>query len=620
MTVDYATSDGSARASVDYTAASGTLTFQSGDSSKTVEVAVIDDSHDEGEETLTLTLLNASGGQVTDGEATGTIVNADLMPAALLARFGRAMGEQVVAVVEERMAAPRERGFRARFAGRELQPGSERDFALGFLTQFAQPTGMGPANAVPMAMGSHGAGPGAFGPGRAGINGAIGMHGGGAMGETGTGGLAGAMGMPGRRAPMGGASATAGYEPAGGAHGGGVFGSMLGHDPLSSSEFEMNHEGRGGILSLWSRSSRSHFNGVEDALSLNGDVRTTMVGADYSRGALTVGLSVGRTFGLGGYGGPSGGRMTTSMTGFYPWVGYQVNDRVSVWGVTGYGTGALGLTPDGQSALDTGVSMAMSAVGTRGELIGSRATGGFALAFKADALLVGTASELLDGPTGRLNASEAGVTRVRTALEGSRGFTLGGRLSLTPSVEVGLRRDGGDAETGAGMDIGGGLAFTDTVTGLSLDVRVRTLVVHQAEGFSERGMSLSLGWDPTPSSPLGLTARVAPSWGGQARGGAEALWGSQMAYGTGSHQLYGSGERVDAEVGYGLPVGARFVGTPRVGLRTSAYGRDYRVGYGLGVLERGNANLELGVDAQRRESPMLDGADAALLGRVSVGW
>ncbi len=105
--------------------------------------------------------------------------------------------------------------------------------------------------------------------------------------------------------------------------------------------------------------------------------------------------------------------MSTSMTGFYPWVGYRVNDRVSVWGVTGYGTGALSLTPDGASALETGVSMAMSAVGTRRELVGSRATGGFALAFKADALWVGAASELLEGPTGRLNASEAGVTRVR---------------------------------------------------------------------------------------------------------------------------------------------------------------------------------------------------------------
>ena len=265
--------------------------------------------------------------------------------------------------------------------------------------------------------------------------------------------------------------------------------------------------------------------------------------------------------------------------------------------------------------------MRMSAVGTRGELIGSRPTGGFALAFKADALWVGAASGLLDGPAGRLNASEAGVTRVRTALEGSRGFTLvGGRLSLTPSVEVGLRRDGGDAETGAGMDVGGGLAFTDTVTGLSLDVRVRTLVVHQADGFTERGMSLSFGWDPTPSSPLGLTARVAPSWGGQARGGAEALWSNQMAYGMGSHQMYGSGDRVDAEVGYGLPVGARFVGTPRVGVATSQYGRDYRVGYGLGLLDRGDLNFELGVDAQRQESPMVDGADNRFLGQATLGW
>ena len=170
------------------------------------------------------------------------------------------------------------------------------------------------------------------------------------------------------------------------------------------------------------------------------------------------------------------------------------------------------------------------------------------------------------------------------------------------------------------MDVGGGLAFTDAVTGLSLDVRVRTLVVHQAEGFTERGMSLSFGWDPTPSSPLGLTARVAPSWGGSAQGGAEALWNNQMAYGMGSHQMYGAGGQFNAEVGYGLPVGARFVGTPRVGLTTSQYGRDYRVGYGLGVLDRSEVSFELGVDAQRRESPMQGEASNGVMGRATLGW
>ena len=364
----------------------------------------------------------------------------------------------------------------------------------------AGPAGAAPmGGAVPMAVGSHAAGPvaGAFGTGPGGMTGAMGMTGlgGGATGMTGLGTATGAMGMAGQHAPRGAATAMGGYGPADGMHGGGLFGSMSpGGGLFSNSEFELNRESRGGMLSVWSSNSRSYFRGMEDALPLDGDVGTTMIGADYARGPLTVGLSVGRTMGLGGYSGPSGGRMTTSMTGFYPWVGYQVNDRVSVWGVTGYGTGALSLTPDGAGALETGVSMAMSAVGTRGELVGSRATGGFALAFKADAMWVGAASDLLEGPAGRLNASEAGVTRVRTALEGSRGFILGGgRLSLTPSVEVGLRR--GDAETGAGMDVGGGLAFSDTVSGLSLDVRLRTLVVHQAEGFAERGMSLSFGWE-----------------------------------------------------------------------------------------------------------------------------
>ncbi len=101
------------------------------------------------------------------------------------------------------------------------------------------------------------------------------------------------------------------------------------------------------------------------------------------------------------------------------------------------------------------------------------------------------------------------MTRVRTALEGSRGFTVGGRVSLTPIVESGLRQDGGDAETGVGLDVGSGLVLTEALTGLSLDVRVRTLVVQQSAGFTERGMSFSFGWDPTPSSPLGLSACLA---------------------------------------------------------------------------------------------------------------
>ena len=290
-----------------------------------------------------------------------------------------------------------------------------------------------------------------------------------------------------------------------------------------------------------------------------------------------------------------------------------------MWGVAGYGVGGLSLTPDGGPALTSGLSMAMAAAGTRGELVAGGA-GGFALAFKADALWVGTAIDGVNGPGGNLAATDAAVSRFQTGLEGSRAYTLAGRLSLRPSVEVGLRHDGGDAETGAGLDVGGGLVLADAATGLAVDVRMRTLLVHQAEGFRERGVALSLSYNPTPSTPMGLTARVAPSWGrSKATSGAEALWGRETMAGLTPGGV-ANGTRFDAEVGYGLPVGSRFVGTPRVGVETSAYGRDYRLGYRLGPLGGAGTTVEFGVDAQRRESPLVGGTDHGARAQASVGW
>ena len=77
VTVDYATSDGTATAGSDYTAASGALTFNAGDMSQTVEVTVLTDSDDEGQETLTLTLSNPSSATLADATGTGTIENGE---------------------------------------------------------------------------------------------------------------------------------------------------------------------------------------------------------------------------------------------------------------------------------------------------------------------------------------------------------------------------------------------------------------------------------------------------------------------------------------------------------------------------------------------------------------
>ena len=469
LTVDYTTAAGSAHAGDDYRAASGTLTFGAGESSKTIEVGVLDDAHDEGEETLTLRLSNASSGRLADGEATGTIENHDPMPRALLARFGRTAAVQVVEQVEERLEASREPGFRGRVAGRELRRGMEREVALGLIRRLGGAAGVGrggvgasgpmagalgaagfgppgpavggrrPAPALPMggasgaapsmgmapSMGG-GAGPlGMAGPlgGGAGSLGMAGSLGGGAgsLGMAGSlGGGAGSLGMAGSlgggagslgmAGPLGGGAGSLGMAgPLGGGAGrdGGFNGGGLlrmglgGGDVLTGSDFALGREtGHGGILSFWSRGSQSRFSGREGALSLGGDVRTTMFGADYAKGPLVTGLSLSHSRGLGEYIGVAGGQVASSVTGLYPWLGYKATERITVWGVAGYGTGGLLLTPRGGPALESGLSMAMAAAGTRGELV-SGGAGGFALAFKTDALWVGTS---IAGSTARKDA------------------------------------------------------------------------------------------------------------------------------------------------------------------------------------------------------------------------
>ena len=87
VTVDYATSDGSAQAGDDYTATSGTLTFQAGETEKTISVPITDDTEDGGGETFALTLSNASGADLGDAEATGTIRDTDTTATPLTASF-----------------------------------------------------------------------------------------------------------------------------------------------------------------------------------------------------------------------------------------------------------------------------------------------------------------------------------------------------------------------------------------------------------------------------------------------------------------------------------------------------------------------------------------------------
>jgi hypothetical protein len=77
VTVRYATADGTAKAGEDYTAASGTLTFAPGETTKTVTIKVKGDRAKEADETFSLLLSGATNASILDGTGLGTILNDD---------------------------------------------------------------------------------------------------------------------------------------------------------------------------------------------------------------------------------------------------------------------------------------------------------------------------------------------------------------------------------------------------------------------------------------------------------------------------------------------------------------------------------------------------------------
>ena len=563
VTVDYATSDGTASAGSDYEAASGTLTFAPGETAKTVAVAVLNDAHDEGEETFVLTLSNPQGGNawLKDAEATGMIENTDAMPEAWLARFGRTVAEQAIEAVEGRFAAPRNAGVEMTVAGERIGWTGGTDAEPGERAQLA---------------------------GEREARGKL---------ETMTQWLRGADDGDGEdagsRAGLDARSATA-------------------RDLLTGSSFALTGEAKsGGLVSLWGRGAVSRFDGREGDLSLDGEVASAMMGADWARDRWTAGLFVSRSEGEGSYrgqgapgsGSGTGGTVSSTLTAFWPYGRYAVNDRLTVWGMAGYGAGELTLTPDGQSAMRTGMDLAMGAVGLRGVAVKAPAEGGIELAVKTDAMAVRTSSEKVEG----LAAAEADVTRLRLGLEGTwRGLKLG-TGTLAPSAEIGVRHDGGDAETGFGLDLGGGLSWSDPESGLSAEFRGRGLLTHESKGFRDRGLSGSFAWNPGQGSGRGPKLTLSQTMGSSASGGVDALLGQRHLGGLAANDN-GSGDdlanrRLELRLGYGFSaLGERFTSTPELGLGLSNGHREYSLGWRLGLTQGGTNALELRIEATRSEA------------------
>ena len=538
--------------------------FVLGETEKTVSVPVHSDELNEGSETLTLTLSNPSGAYLEDATAMGTITNDGPIPRAWMARFGRTVADQVLEAVDAHLgAAAVVPGVEATVAGQRLSfdTASQDEQALAARDEAAR------AEALSAWL----------------------------RGED----------DEEDRAALSGTQTVSGRE---------LFtGTSFALTGGSADE---------GTVSAWGRGVISTFDGRDDELTLDGEVGNLMLGADITRGDATAGVMLSHARGSGGYRGASEGEVEASVTGLYPYGRFAVSERVTVWGVAGYGEGTLTVDPEAQVALETDMDLAMASVGMRGVLLKMPPEGGAELALKSDAMVVRTTSDAVSTSTGNLAATQADVTRLRLGLEGSRTFGFAGGASFTPSVELGVRHDGGDAETGFGADIGAGFAWSDPARGMSADMRARGLLTHEDGSFSERGFAGSLAWDPTPNSGRGPSLSLSQTVGAQASGGVEALLGPQTAKALEAANNADGSElehrTLEARLGYGFALfDDRYTATPELGFAMTDTGREVVLGWRLAEQRRTGLAFGLDIEGARRESAA--GAAGHRFG-LGFGW
>ena len=578
--VDYATEDGSARAGEGYTPVSGTLTIEAGGREGTVEVPVLPALHVTGERTLTLRLSNAVSAVIDDGVATGVIVRESELPKAWLARFGRTASDHAAQAIARRLEAG-QRETQVTVAGRRVD-GLSVD---GLLSGVLPSGGWRPASAVED-MATRLAAPALA---------ASGAPFGGVDADPGTTGLrAGTWGeAPGAldREPFADAGQTLrrAVLP--------DFGFRLpgAEEALLGTSFYVERGAQqdvsGGTWAAWGDVAATRFEGDAGGLALNGDVVTGTAGLDRQWRAVLVGLALSRSSGEGGYG-TGAGTIASTLTSVHPYVQVRLGERAQVWGAAGWGRGGLEITPESGAALEADLMNSMAAAGARAVLMGA---GGLEIALHSDFLWTETAS---DG-TAALAEAVGTANRGRLMLEGAGQIQgLGG--VVRPKVEGGVRYDGGDAETGRGFEVGGGL---DWARGsLTLQLSGRMLVAHADESYEEWGYSGSLVYEPSADG-LGLQMRVGSS-AGAAASGIRNLWALENASGLVRGGAVPFAQRFDAEVGYGLGRGTLWYpyfvaddsGQTRYGLKLSS-GRTIGVG------------LEFG----RRKSVDLGPEDAMLL-------
>ena len=367
---------------------------------------------------------------------------------------------------------------------------------------------------------------------------------------------------------------------------------------LGSLSFALQSTGRAdgvGRVAAWSCADyRGLADGGKDGrVDWDGRLLNTQIGADVRlRPDLLAGLALSRSSGSFRYEVGSGaaevdGKHELRLNGIHPHMVWSVSPGLTVWGTVGHASGDLDIR-DGlggkQRVRNAALGSAMA--GVNGRVL---ARGKTTVTLKGEA---GIARFDVARPGDGFGEAGAAMQRLKFAAEAAHEYELAVGGSLSPWAEVGLRHDGGDGETGAGIELGGGMRYRDPAKGWTAEGFGRRRMVRGDALPGEWGFGAAFRIDPDASG-TGFSASLTQSWG-EAANGTERLWDQDAPDRAGL-----PGRRLELEAGYGVAALRRSgVLTPFAGMTFDGdSGRGYRWGGRLTV----GPGATLSLEAERRE-------------------
>ena len=301
---------------------------------------------------------------------------------------------------------------------------------------------------------------------------------------------------------------------------------------------------------LWGLGDYQAFEGTPDHGSHDGTLMTVYLGADKrvaasGQAGVSVSYSMGEaSYNFSGPGASGDGTLTTVLTSVYPYVRWAPSSGMDIWALGGVGVGTAenerGVT---STTEESDLSMSLGLLGARQSL---GTMGGLDMSLRGDVGMVNLSTaegeEVLD------DQAVAGQ-RFRLGVEGARSMVLASCATITPFGELGGRYDGGDGQTGGGLEVAGGLRYQCPRSRFQIEARGRMLALNST--YKESGGSIIASLSPGRDG-LGLTMSLAPRWGAADRG-THALW-RDGALQTGRFGLSPDDWSMDALVGYSMRV------------------------------------------------------------------